>query len=335
MRQIALKTRLVALLGHWHSAGDTRGSSQGNPVEWWRRWLLPSDFWSRVELCSRDSVECRKYLTESLSVRERRRVATVRVGDAQNYRRGLDYRPEDFRNQRVTLLEESEKVSCGPCKGQGRIDCSPEMPCPNCKGRRTRKDYCFSCGGSGRSGAEGKEVCWTCGGRGIRSDGCAACADVYSGSTGRVRCGRCGGAGWVLCRRCAGAGARVRANLVLRKYSRSTEVHFQLGGLEPDKFRYGLAPKHFRNLPGNQVRQETQAPAAGTAALQRVTEFSYGVEVKTFRYKGAEFHLNRIASNGGARRVSSNLPWSSPRLTLAGALSATAVTVLATFLLAA
>lgn len=335
MRQIALKSRLVALLWQRNSPADAPGSSHGNHVEWRRRWFLPSDFWSRIELCSQDSFDCRKYLTEYLSVRERRRVATIRVGDAQNYRRDPDYRPEDFRNQRVTLLENEERVSCARCKGQGRIDCSPEMPCPNCKGRRTRKDYCFSCGGSGRSGAEGKEACWTCGGRGIRSEGCAACADVYSGSTGRVRCGRCGGTGWVLCRRCAGAGATVRATLVLREYRLFTEVHFRMGGLEPDKFRYGLAPKHFRNMPGNLVKRETLAPATATAAVRRVSEFSYGVEVKTFRYKGAEFHLNRIVSNDGARRVSSNLPWSGPRLAFAGVLSATAIAALAAFLLAA
>ena len=335
MRQIALKTRLGALLGHKHSPADIRSSRELTHVEWWRRWFLPSDFWSQVELCSRDSVHCRKFLTEYLSVRERRRVATVRVGDTQNYRRELDYHPEDFRNQRVTLIENEERISCGPCKGQGTIDCSPEMPCPNCKGRRTRKDYCFSCGGSGRSGAEGKEVCWPCGGRGIRSEGCAACADVYSSSTGRVRCGRCGGAGWVLCRRCAGAGAKVRANLVFRKYSLSTEVHYRMGGLEAGKFRYGLAPRHFRSLPGKLVKRETLSPASATAPVQRVSEFCYGVEVRTFRYKGSEFHLNRIDSSGGARRVWSNLPWSSPRLAFAGVLSAVAVTLVAAFLLAA
>jgi len=108
-----------------------------------------------------------------------------------------------------------------------------------------------------------------------------------------------------------------------------------MDGLEPDKFRYGLAPKHFRNLPGNLVKRETLAPTAGTAALQRFTEFSYRVEVNTFRYKGAEFHLNRIISNDGVRLISSNLPWSGPRLAFAGVLSATAIAALAAFLLAA
>ena len=334
MRQIALKIRFSALKVPRSSPGAAQGLGQWNDIEGWRRWFLPSDFWLRVESVREESLDCRKYLTESLKVSERRKVATVKVGDAQNYRRDLDYLPEEFKNRRVTFVEDEERITCGRCREQGRIDCSPEMPCPNCKGRRTRKDYCFSCGGSGRSGRDGNEECWTCGGRGIRSEGCAACADVYSGSTGRVRCGRCGGTGWVVCRRCAGAGVKVRANLVIRRYRPATEVHYRLGGLEVDRFRCGLAPKHFGTLPGNLVSQETLTPLGATVALQRSSEFSYGVEVRTFRYKGAEFYLNRIDSAGETRLVASNLPWSKPRLALAGFLGAIAVCAPAALLLA-
>ena len=334
MRQTVLKKKVSALMGSRPLPTAAQSLGEWNHIEGWRRWLLPSDFRSQVESLRGESLECRKYLTESLTVSEKRRVATVKVGDSQKYRRDLDYCPEDFRSQRITFVKDETKERCDRCRGQGKIDCSPEMPCPNCKGRRTRKDYCFSCGGSGRSGMDGKEECLTCGGRGIRSEGCAACADVYSGSTGRVRCSRCGGIGWVLCRRCDGAGVKLRADLVIRRYRAYAEVHYRLGGLEVDRSGFGLEPKHFNSLPGKLVCQEMLTPSPPKVALQRTGEFSYRVEVRTFRYKGTEFHVNRIEFDGGTRLVTSNLPWSKSRLVLAGLLGAIAVCAPAALLLA-
>jgi len=140
--------------------------------------------------------------------------------------------------------------------------------------------------------------------------------------------------GWVVCRGCDGAGVKLRADLVIRRYRAYAEVHYRLGGLEVDRSRFGLDPKHFNSLPGKLVRQEMLTPSAARVALQRTSEFSYGVEVRTFRYKGAEFHVNRIESGGEARLVTRNLPWSKSKLVLAGFLGAAAVCAPAAFLLA-
>ena len=310
MLQVALKRKVSALLGKRYLSPTTHVSNEWGRIEWWRRMFLPADVSSQAFPCHEENLECREFVTEAVSVQEKQKLVTLRVGETQKYRRDPDCCPQEFRNQRITFIADEEKVKCNRCKGKGKIDCSPEVPCPNCKGRRTRNDLCFSCKGSGRAGQDQREECWACRGRGARSEDCAACANVYSGSTGRVRCKRCGGSGWVVCRSCAGAGERVRAKLIIRNYTCSTDYQFRLDGLGPAQFRNGLAPNHFKSLPGNLVHQETQTPSKATAISQRLSVFSYRVESSTYSYKGADFHLNQISSDSGARLVTNRLPWS-------------------------
>ncbi len=328
MLQVALKRKVSALLGKRHLSPTTQVSNEWGRIEWWRRMFLPADVPSRAFLCHEEKLECREFVTETVSVQEKQKLVTLRVGETQKYRRDPDCCPQEFRNQRKTFIEDEEKVKCDRCKGKGKIDCSPEVPCPNCKGRRTRNDLCFSCKGSGRAGQDQREECWACRGRGARSEDCAACANVYSGSSGRVKCHRCGGSGWVLCRACAGAGEKVQARLVTRTYTLSAETHFQSGRPGTDEFCYGLAPRHFKSLPGNLVHQEIQTPSKATAISQRLSVFSYRVESNTYSYKGADFHLNQISSDSGARLVTNRLPWSKPKLALAGILGAFVVSAL-------
>ena len=333
MRQTRLKSRVSAFLGRKHPSPTSRVSDEWSRIEWWRRLLLPADFASQVHFCRQENLEYRKFTTEYLTLRESQKVATIKAGEARTYSRNLSNHPREFSNQRITLIENEAKLRCHRCRGKGKIDCSPEVPCPSCKGRRTRNDFCFTCGGSGRAGQDHKEQCWSCRGRGTRSEDCATCAGVYSSSTGRVRCKRCGGAGWVVCRSCAGAGEKVRATLVTRKYTCSTEYHFLLAGLRPDQFSNGLTPHHFKTIPGYLVHREFRAPSSDAVILQRLGVYSYPVESKTYRYKGAEFYVNRIATGNGARLVSSNLPWSLPKLISAGVFGSLAVCLLAALLL--
>ena len=325
MRQIESKRKGVTAVGKRHQAPTARGFNDMGRIEWWRRIFLPADFASQASLCQEENLECRKLSTEYLTVKESHKTATIKAGEARTYHHGLDYHPREFRNQRITFIEDEEKLECNRCKGKGKIDCSPEVRCPSCKGRRTRVEFCFTCGGSGRAGQDQKEQCWSCRGRGTRSEDCGACAGVYSGSTGRMRCNRCGGSGWVVCRACAGAGEKVRGKLITRDYSFATEHHFQMGELGTDQFRGGLAPRHFKAIPGNLVRQDFQQPGTSKVVLQRLSVFSYAVESKTYSYKSGDFYLNRISSGNGDRFVATYLPWSRPKLGLAGILAALAV----------
>ncbi len=333
MRQIALKRRVDAWLGKRQLSPSAQLFNVWSGLEWWRRLFLPIDFADLTVLCQEENLECREFVTEHLTVRESQRMATIKVSEAQKYHRDPGCHPREFKNQRITYIDNEEKLKCHRCKGKGKIDCSPEVRCPSCKGRRTRNEFCFACGGSGRASQDHNDQCWSCRGRGTRSQDCAACAGVYSSSTGRVRCNRCGGAGWVVCRSCAGAGEKVRATLIARRYSHSTERHYQLGGLGAGRFGYGLAPHHFKSIPGCLVHREYQAPSNPAVKLQRFGIYSYPVESKMYRYKGANFYVNRIATGNGARLVSRNLPWSLPKLISAGVIGSLAVCLLAALLL--
>lgn len=320
MRQIALKKKVDALFSRRPLLAGDGVFDVWSGIEWWRRLFLPADFASQFVLCREENLECSKLVTEYLSVKESHRMATIKVGEARTYQRDLNSHPLDFRNRRITFIQNEETLKCSRCKGKGRIDCSPDVPCPSCKGRRTRNDFCFTCGGSGRAGQDQKERCWSCGGRGTRSEDCAACAGVYSGSTGRVRCKRCAGAGWVVCRKCAGAGERIRARLTTRHYTCSAESHYRLGSLRTDQLRNGLDPRHFGSISGNLINQEFQPPSSDTVVLQQLATYTYAVESRTYRYKGTEFNVNRISAGSGVKFVARNLPWSKPRLAAAGLL---------------
>lgn len=333
MRQPALMRRVGALLGKAHLSPPSHSLDEWSQVQGWRRLFLPSDFRLQALVCHEETRECHEFTTEYLSLRENRRVATLQVGEARKYHGVLSYHPQEFRNHRVTLIENEEKVQCSRCKGKGRTDCSPEVRCPSCKGRRTRIDFCFTCGGSGRAGQDQKEQCWSCRGRGTRSEDCAACAGVYTGSTGRVRCNRCGGVGWVVCRTCSGAGEKVQARLVTRNYTYSTDSRFRLEGLDTSGLTNGLAARHFKPVAGDLVHRELQAPAHAGVILQRLSIFSYAVELRTYRYRGTRFFLSRISSGKGARVVTKNLPWSRPRVATACILVAVALAALSTALL--
>ncbi len=333
MRQIALKKKVGALLGKTHLPPATPVFDDWSQIEWWRRWLLPANFRSQVALSQEEILECRQLVTEYLFLKESRKFAILRVSEARAYPQDMDCHPREFRNQRIKLIEGEEEFQCNRCKGKGKSDCSPEVRCPNCKGRRTRIDHCFTCGGSGRAGQDQKEQCWSCRGRGTRSEDCAACATIFTGSTGRVRCNRCGGTGWVVCRACNGAGVKTRATLVTRRYTCSAESHFRLGNLGEDCFKNGLEARHIKSLAGDLVHREVQAPDDATVTLQRLSEFSYGVTLRAYRYRGAEFYLNRIYSGNGARTVARNMPWSWSKAATAGILGALALAALATALL--
>ena len=317
MRQIALKKRVDAWIGKKHLPPAAHAFNDWSGLEWWRRLFLPADFEALTILRREENLECRAFVTEHLTVRENCRTATISAGEARKYHRNPDHHPREFRNRRITFIENEKKLQCNRCKGKGKMDCSAEVRCPSCKGRRTRSEFCFSCGGTGRAGQDHKEPCWSCRGRGIRSEDCAACAGVYSTSTGRVRCGRCGGAGWVVCRACAGAGEKVRATLITRRYSHSTARRYQLEGLGAGMFGNGLAPHHFESTPGYLVHREYQAPTGPAVIMQRLGVYSYPVESRTYRYKGVDFYVNRIATGNGARLVTKNLPRSRPRLAAA------------------
>ena len=309
----------------WASAGVF---DEWGQLAWWRRILLPTDFKVQVLLCREETLECRKFTTEYLLVKESQKIAIIQSREARTYHRDLDHYPREFRNQRFTFITNEEKLECSRCGGRGSANCSPEVRCPSCKGRRTRVDFCFTCGGSGRAGLNQSEQCWSCRGRGIRSEDCAACAGVYSSSTGRVTCNRCGGMGWVVCRFCSGSGEKVRAKLITRDFTCSADYHLQLGSVDEGRLKNGLAKRHFKSLTGNLAHRELQAPSNAATVSQRLSVFSYAVNLRTYRYKETDFYVNRIYSRNGDKSVTSNVPWSKSKLSLAGGLSFLALSAL-------
>jgi len=93
--------------------------------------------------------------------------------------------------------------------------------------------------------------------------------------------------------------------------------------MAPDRFKNGLSPRHFVSFSGHLSLQELQTPEGGAVVMQRLSVFSYAVESRTYRYKGADFYLNRISSGNGARLATANLPLSKCKLAstvIAGAL---------------
>ena len=81
--------------------------------------FLPSDFASNAVLYQEENLECKKLVTEYLSVKESHRLATVTVGEAKKYQRDLNSHPREFRNRRITFIQNEEKLGCQRCEGKG------------------------------------------------------------------------------------------------------------------------------------------------------------------------------------------------------------------------
>ena len=121
------------------------------------------------------------------------------------------------------------------------------------------------------------------------------------------------------CDRCGGSGRLVHGKLITRKFSCSTDRTYQLTGLAADEFKNGLAAKHFKSMPGDLALEEFQNPATDDIVYQRQSVHTYDVLSHHYTYRDAPFSLNRITSGSALKYVTSGVPWSRIKATVAGA----------------
>ncbi len=312
-----------ALISEWHDKA------------WLKRMFLPGDFLEHVSKIEEENMVCQKTTMEYLVMSDQIENKTIKDREAWKYSTDEDYRPQEFKNETLKIITDAARircygcsglgeVGCGRCSGLGEVRCDTTMNCRSCRGSGRHEVRCGGCGGAGevRFGRF-TEKCRSCRGSGRRRSNCGSCRGGKvtcdrCGGRGRVVCDRCRGSGDVVCSDCDGAGELVEANIITRKFQRSTALTHQLTGLPADEFKNGLAEKHFKSPTGDLINQEFQTPATSDIVLQRQSIHSYDVLSHRYSFRDAEFWLNRISSGNGVKYAAAGLPFSRTRMAVAG-----------------
>lgn len=318
-----------ALISEWHGKA------------WLQRMFLPGDFLENVSKLAEENMVCRKTTMDYMVMSDQVESKALKTNDTLKYSTDEDYRPQEFKNETLKIITDAVRVrcygcsgrgevSCGSCSGSGEVRCDTTMNCPSCGGSGRREINCGGCGGSGQvsiaGGRFGSENCSSCGGSGKGTSSCGSCNGgkvtcSRCGGRGRVICNRCSGSGEVACGQCDGTGELVEANIITRKFKRSTTLAHQLTGLAADEFKNGLAAKHFKSPAGDLIHQEYQTPATNDIVLQRQSIHSYDVLSHRYAFEDAEFWLNRISSGDGVKYAPAGLPFSRIRMAVAGGIA--------------
>ena len=269
-------------------------------TEWGRRsrlarLLRPGDLLQESVASGEEILECHRRTLDFLTMEDRVNSRVVKSAEARKYSPDLNYRPQDFRNQSLNLIDNAHEVLCANCSGLGLVSCPTRMRCRDCGGSGRVRRNCDSCGGSGRVGLDREHHCMACT-DGKREVDCRNCR------FGEVVCEQCNGRGYVDCNKCDTEGTLVQANFINRKFSASSQVNYQLSGLSENEFKNGLARKHFNSFPGNLIYQEYQAPQGQNTSMERLTIHSYDILSRQFSYKGDEFSLNSIVAPTAPRK---------------------------------
>ena len=282
------------------------------------RWLLPRDFLNEVR--SGDIVEertCMRYTTKLLTVGERETIKTLKVKDKVKYSTPIEYIPTGFKNETVHVIRDGVAVNCETCYGRGTIDCPREVQCPQCLGTTWIREQCRNCMGSGTvTDSRGDFIrtvrCSSCR-DGIFEEPCHRCLSphgAFHGSTGRVTCMRCNGTGELPCHACASEGQVIQARILTRKFSRRTDVVFNIDGLDKN----GIKRRHFWRFKGNLLSDNIKEDrnSADVVRRQETTEVFY-IQTATFTYKGKPFTVSAIAGEK-EKFVTSKVPFAKKRL---------------------
>ena len=328
--------------------------SEWHKKAWLKRMFLPGDFLQQVSKIREETMVCQKTTMDYLVMTDEVANKTIKSKETRKYSIDENYRPKEFKNETLKIITNavqsgcsgcsgSGKGRCGKCSGSGASRCNKRMNCRLCRGSGQREEGCRHCGGAGqvsrgRWGRHGNideyEHCSRCGGRGRRRTRCGHCRRGKvncdrCGGRGRIVCDRCSGSGTTVCGRCDGMGVLVEANIITRKFRRSTDLTHQLTGLAADEFKNGLAAKHFSSLTGDLIHQGSQTPASNDIVLQRQSVHSYNVLSHRYSFDNAEFWLNRISSGNGSKYATSALPLSRTRVAVVGATLLAAALVVA------
>ena len=305
---------------------------------WLQRLLLPGDFLEKVSQVGAETLACHKTTNDYLVMSDKVEEKTLKLGQTGGYSTDLNYRPQEFKNETVKIINNASEVACNNCSGRGQAACPTTERCGSCSGsgQRDRNDECRQCDGRGKVRQAGfmnfdDHHCMACSGRGkIRTRGpCDRCA-----GRGQRTCSKCGGSGSVTCRRCEGSGRLVQGDVITRKFSCSKELTYQMSGLGENEFKNGLDGKHFKSLEGDLIYQQFQTPADPDTILEQKTVHSYDVLSHEYSYNGSSFRLNRITSGSALKYVASGVPLCKTKTAIAGgAFLAVAVAVAALVIL--
>ena len=314
---------------------------------WLKRMFLPGDFMTTASMVGSENLVCHKTTMEYLDMNDQVEAKTMKGSEAGKYSTDVNYRPQEFKNETLRILNNAAAIQCDNCSGHGDVSCSNcsgrgESPCPTmercgrCRGAGQRRQDCYQCNGNGEVRQAGflnsdKARCMTCSGSGKSMGPCDRC-----GGRGQTICNRCNGRGIATCGSCRGSGRRdcarcgatgqlVEGNVITRKFSHTTERTYQLTGLAADEFKNGLDGKHFNSMTGDLLSEEFQTPAGSHIVLQRQSVHSYDVDSRRYSYHDAEFCLNKIAGGGGLKYVAAGLPISRIKAAIAGGALSVAV----------
>lgn len=205
----------------------------------WRKLFMPWRSSARWKAGVTRTISAGRTEVKAIVVEDKRERKEILPKDVKGYSQDLDYVPDTFKNERVTLLEDYTVIDCRDCSGDGTLECPPKQSCGNCGGRGANRRQCGDCSGTGKETRSSRtshkdtgilwdtewgsstttyEVdCRSCQGEGWKTIRCGTCR-----GTGDVRCSKCSGKGYVTCKRCKGGGEVVNAELIQRNYKVST-----------------------------------------------------------------------------------------------------------------
>lgn len=337
-------------------------TQQDELLQEWRKkaWLkgmfLPGDFLTSASVVGSENLVCRKTTMEYLNMDDQVEAKTMKGSEATKLSTDVNYRPQEFKNETLKILNNAAAIQCNDCSGRGDVTCrncsgrgesacSPTERCGRCRGAGQRRQDCYQCNGDGEVRQAGflnteKARCMSCSGSGKSMGPCDRCGGrgqtVCSRcqGSGRATCGSCKGSGLLDCGQCGATGQLVQGNVITRKFSHTTERTYQLTGLAADEFKNGLDGNHFKSMTGDLVTEEFQTPADNQIVLQQQSVHSYDVLSRRYSYHDAEFCLNKISSNSELKYVTSGVPFSTVKAAIAGgALFAAAAAVAALLIL--
>ena len=242
--------------------GDESVFDQWMNQRGWRNPFMPWRSNARWKPGVTKTISAGRTKVQEMALEEKGEEKEILPDDVDGYSRETDYVPPEFKNERITVLEDYSVVNCGGCRGSGKLACPEEQRCGSCGGKGSTRRHCRNCLGKGtetrtsRTSHKDTGVLWdtewgssstthevdcrSCEGSGWISETCGSCR-----GTGAVRCSKCKGRGYVTCKRCKGGGEVVEAILLQRRFKTSISEWAQEEQV-PAKYLKGLqgSPLH-------------------------------------------------------------------------------------------
>ena len=138
----------------------------------WRRkaWLwrlfLPSDFMAQVSPVAGERLVCHKTTNDYLVMNDQVETQTINAKQAARYSTDLNYRPQEFKKEKLEIIANEQQSLCGDCAGNGSVPCPPTQPCDRCAGSGSfpcpPTQPCRKCAGKGSIPCPPGQPCRKC-----------------------------------------------------------------------------------------------------------------------------------------------------------------------------